>query len=243
MRSFIERHIYGILGTIIVHLILAILFMLIKLSVTYRIQQDAIVIDFESIPEEPEVIELEVPDRFAEMMENENFWRNIATNLANPSEEEFDIDEYIDRIKQELLESGEISEDNYLDEMRRRLEESMERGVTEFQDTTEDELTSAEMASSYSGPTRIFYNLPGRTHRRLPLPIYKCEGDGKVVLEIIVDPKGIVLAAQVIEDESSTDDYCLHDMARDAAVRSRFNIDLTAPPRQKGTLTYHFVAQ
>ncbi|UCG28843.1 MAG: hypothetical protein JSV24_05645 [Bacteroidales bacterium] len=243
MKSFVERHIYGILGTIIVHLILAILFMLIKLSATYRIQQDAIIIDFESVPEEQEVIEVEVPDRFAEMMEDEGFWRNIAANLANPSEEEFDIEEYIEQIKNELLESGEISEDNYLDEMRRRLEESMEAGLTEFMDTTEQELTSAEMASSYSGPTRIYYNLPGRTHRLLPLPIYKCEGDGKVVLEITVDQKGIVLSAQVIEDESSTDDFCLHDMATDAASRSRFNIDLTAPSRQKGTLTYHFVAQ
>lgn len=245
MRSFIFRHIYGILGTIIVHLLLVILFMLIKLSTTYKERQEAIIIDFQSTPEEPEVIEMEVPDRIAEMYNNEAFWANIARNLANPAEEEFDIDEYVDQIKQELLESGEISEDNYLDELRRRLEEQSEAGETEFQgeDEEEKEKTSAEMAAAYSGPTRIYYSLEGRIHIRLPLPIYKCEGSGKVILDIIVNQRGAVVSATVNQDESSSDDYCLHEMARDAARRSRFNLDPSAPERQRGTLTYHFVAQ
>jgi len=143
------------------------------------------------------------------------------------------------------MESGEISEDNYLDELRQRLEEEMEAGETEFRDQEEkeEELSSAEMAAAYSGPTRIYYNLKDRTHRRLPLPIYKCEGSGIVELNITVDQRGVVLSATVKDDESSSDDYCLHEMARDAALRSRFNPDFSAPTRQQGTLTYHFVAQ
>ncbi len=245
MRRFIQKHIYGILGTIIVHLLLAILFMLIKLSTTYQARQEAIIIDFEPAPEEPEIIEMEVPDRIAEMYNNEEFWTNIARNLASQTEEEFDIEDYIDQIKQELIESGEISEENYLDELRQRLEEGTKAGETEFRDLedSEEELTADEMAAAYSGPTRIYYVLEGRTHRYLPLPIYKCEGSGKVVLEIVVDQKGVVLSAEVIQEESSTDDYCLHDMAKDAALRTRFNLSLSAPARQKGLITYHFVAQ
>jgi len=245
MRSFIQKHIYGILGTIIVHLLLAILFMLIKLSTTYQERQEAIIIDFESTPEEPEIIEVEVPDRIAEMYNNEEFWTNIARNLSSQTEEEFDIEDYIDKIKQELMESGEISEQNYLDELRQRLEEGTHAGETEFRDLedSKEEITANEMAAAYSGPTRIYYVLEGRTHRYLPLPIYKCEGSGKVVLYIVVDQRGFVLSAEVIQEESSTDDYCLHDMAKDAALRTRFNLDLSAPARQEGLITYHFVAQ
>jgi len=245
MRSFIQKHIYGILGTIIVHLLLAILFMLIKLSTTYQERQEAIIIDFESTPEEPEIIEVEVPDRIAEMYNNEEFWTNIARNLSSQTEEEFDIEDYIDKIRQELMESGEISEQNYLDELRQRLEEGTHAGETEFRDLEEskEEITANEMAAAYSGPTRIYYILEGRTHRYLPLPIYKCEGSGKVVLDIVVDQRGFVLSAEVIREESSTDDYCLHDMAKDAALRTRFNLDLSAPARQEGLITYHFVAQ
>ena len=245
MRSFIQKHIYGILGTIIVHLLLAILFMLIKLSTTYQERQEAIIIDFESTPEEPELIEVEVPDRIAEMYNNEEFWTNIARNLSSQTEEEFDIEDYIDKIKQELMESGEISEQNYLDELRQRLEEGTHAGETEFRDLedSKEEITANEMAAAYSGPTRIYYVLEGRTHRYLPLPIYKCEGSGKVVLDIVVDQRGFVLSAELIQEESSTDDYCLHDMAKDAALRTRFNLDLSAPARQQGLITYHFVAQ
>lgn len=245
MKSFFQKHIYGVLGTIIVHLLLAILFMLIKLTATYRERQEAIIIDFERTPEESEIVEMEVPDRVAEMYNNQEFWTNIARNLATPAEEEFDIDDYIEQIKQELIESGEISEENYLDELRRRMEEGTEAGETEYRDLQDsiDELTAEDIAAAYSGPTRIYYVLEGRTHRYLPLPIYKCEGSGKVVLGIVVDQKGYVLSADVIQEESSTDDYCLYDMAKDAALRSRFNLDLSAPVRQEGLVTYHFVAQ
>lgn len=245
MRKLIQKHIYGVLGTIIVHLLLAILFMLIKLSATYRERQEAIIIDFERTPEEPEIVEVEVPDRIAEIYNSEEFWTNIARNLSTPAEEEFDIDEYIEQIKQELLESGEISEENYLDELRQRMEQGTQAGETEFRDPEEirEEITADEMAAAYSGPTRIYYVLEGRTHRSLPLPIYKCEGSGKVVLTIVVDQRGYVLSAEVVPEESSTDDYCLHDMAKDAALRSRFNLDLSAPTRQEGLITYHFVAQ
>lgn len=57
------------------------------------------------------------------------------------------------------------------------------------------------------------------------------------------DQKGFVLSVNVIKEESSADDYCLYDAAKTAALRSKFNASLSAPIRQKGTLTYHFVAQ
>jgi hypothetical protein len=247
MKGFIERHIYGILGTIVIHLIIAIIFMTIKLSVTYQLKSEAILINFESVGEEKKPDELEIPERLFEMLDNDEYWANIAANIASTADEDFDIDEYINQIKEELIASGEITEDNFLDQQKNMIEEIFLPGETAFTGQTEPEEeytgTSAEMAASYSGLTRIYYNMPGRNHKRLPLPIYKCEGDGKVVLDLIVDQKGFVLSANVIKEESSADDYCLYDAAKKAALQSKFNASLSAPMRQKGTITYHFVAQ
>jgi hypothetical protein len=99
------------------------------------------------------------------------------------------------------------------------------------------------MASNYKGPTRIYYDLAGRTHTYLPLPIYKCEGSGKVVLTIQVAQKGEVISAKVIEGESTTADPCLVETAVSTAMLSRFNPDVNSPKVEEGTLTYHFVAQ
>jgi hypothetical protein len=99
------------------------------------------------------------------------------------------------------------------------------------------------MAANFQGPTRIYYDLQGRNHTYLPIPIYKCQGSGKVVLLIEVNQKGYVENASIIEDQSTASDECLIETAVGTALRSRFESNLNAPKIQKGTLTYIFVAQ
>ena len=72
--------------------------------------------------------------------------------------------------------------------------------------------------------------------------VFKCEYGGKVVVEILVNPKGVVQKAKILEDQSQSDD-CLWRVAADAAKRSRFNEKPDAPALQKGTITYNFVKQ
>ncbi|MFN8241652.1 MAG: energy transducer TonB, partial [Bacteroidales bacterium] len=102
---------------------------------------------------------------------------------------------------------------------------------------------SDELASRYSGPTRIYYNLAGRIHTYLPIPIYKCEGSGKVVLAITVTPSGEVTEAKIITGESTATDQCLFETATRTARLTRFNADAAISRNQTGTLTYLFVAQ
>jgi hypothetical protein len=77
----------------------------------------------------------------------------------------------------------------------------------------------------------------------LPLPIYKCQGSGKVVLSIDVNQKGVVEKALIIAKESTTSDPCLIETAVTTALISRFNSDMNSPKIQRGTLSYQFVAQ
>ena len=43
---------------------------------------------------------------------------NIARNLSSKSEEKIDAKDYIDKVKEELIQSGKLGTDNYLDAQR-----------------------------------------------------------------------------------------------------------------------------
>ncbi|MCK4699575.1 MAG: hypothetical protein KAT38_04560, partial [Bacteroidales bacterium] len=182
MNNFFNKHIYGILGTIIVHLVLGIIFIMMKLSVSYRDTGKYVWIEFESSREEKALQVLE-QKREVQAFDEEEYWTTIAANLSDEPEEEFDIEKYMDQLKEELIESGDImKEDNYIDD-RKQVREALQKGITTLIEDKRTEgiknkveKTSAEIAAQYRGPTRIFYELAGRVHKNLPLPIYLCEG-------------------------------------------------------------------
>jgi hypothetical protein len=140
-----------------------------------------------------------------------------------------------------------LGPENYIDEQKRQQETSGDENLAienkAGEEKEEKPTKSQEMEANYQGPTRIYYDLAGRNHTYLPIPIYKCQGSGKVVLSIVVSQKGIVEEAKIIEGESTTMDMCLVETAVKTALISRFNPDINSPKLQTGTLTYHFVAQ
>lgn len=249
MRKY-EGKLVGILGTVIIHLIAAIIFMSFQLyNLKIELPKD---FEIEFAPaEETEIDEslIDLPATSLEkIFQDDEYMLNIARNLANRSDVKIDPAEYIDMVKEELIKSGMLGEDNYIDEQK-RLSELMsgDELIYENEDPakTEEEKPkeSQEMAANYQGPTRIYYDLQGRTHTYLPIPIYKCEGMGKVTLEIEVNQKGAVESARIIARESTTKDPCLIETAVGSAMISRFKPDINSPKIQKGTLTYLFVAQ
>jgi hypothetical protein len=249
MRKF-EGRLAGILGTLIIHLIAGIIFM----SFQIRSLQQEISNEFnvEFAPEEESQTKeklIELPATSVErILKGDDEMLNIARNLANKSEEKINPADYIDRVKEELIKSGKLGTDNYIDEQKRLNNLNAEEKLSAEKDTVEKKESekpkeSQEMAASYKGPTRIYYELAGRNHMYLPLPIYKCQGSGKVVLSIEVNQKGVVEKALIIANESTTSDLCLIETAVNTALISRFNSDINFPKIQTGTLTYHFVAQ
>jgi hypothetical protein len=245
-----EGKIVGILGTVIIHLLAGIIFMSFKLHTIKKAQAKEFEIEFVAIKEPPqEDKKIELPPTTVEnVLHDDAEMLNIARNLANKSEERINPSDYIDKVKEELIKSGKLGSDNFIDELKARLEQPEEDPLSleEKADSNKDEdkpKESQEMAANYKGPTRIFYDLSGRTHTYLPIPIYKCQGSGKIVLLIEVDEKGFVRNASVIVGESTTTDECLMETAVKTALISKFSADLNAPKLQKGSLTYIFVAQ
>jgi TonB family protein len=241
----------GILGAIIVHLIAAIIFMLVKIS-SLNIKEYSK--EYELTLEEPIVQQDQLkPNQQAytnveQILSGDQELLNIARNLAKQPDVNINKENYIDMVKEEMIRDGKLGRENYIDEWKQMKENSGETSVSiekekNNNDDEEKPDRSQEIASMYSGPTRIYYDLEGRTHTYLPLPIYKCQGAGKIVLTIEVTPKGAVTSASVIEKESTTGDPCLVETAVKTALISRFNADIKALRNQTGTLTYHFVAQ
>jgi hypothetical protein len=241
----------GVLGTLILHLIAGIIFMSLQLlSVQKKLAAEYVV---ELAPEPDRALKkekiIEAPATTVEkVLKGDEEMLNIARNLSSKSEEKINPKDYIDKVKEELIKSGKLGTDNYIDEQKKAGESKGDENLAIEKDTISRKIDknpseSQKMASNYKGPTRIFYDLFGRTHLYLPIPIYKCEGSGRVVLSIEVDQNGIVQKAQIVERESTASDPCLIETAINTALISRFNPDANSPRIQIGMLTYQFVAQ
>lgn len=97
---------------------------------------------------------------------------------------------------------------------------------------------SAEgQSSGVSG--RGSWNLNGRSlGGNLPLPEYKVQEEGKVVVTITVDPAGVVIDTS-INKQTNTTNAALRKAAEDAARKARFNA-VSGVNNQTGTITYYF---
>jgi len=240
----------GILGTVIIHLIAAIIFMSFQLKSIDKPESEQLIFDFSKTPD-PEILKKEIeipPSQIEKILKGDEEMLNIARNLSNKSEQKIDASDYIDKVKEELIKSGKLGEDNYIDEQKKALLNEGDEAISaESNKNNKEEKAvpdeSQKMAANYKGPTRIFYDLAGRNHLRLPIPIYLCQGSGKVMLNIEVNQQGDVVKAQIEPAESTTSDPCLIETAVNTALISRFNPDVKSPKIQKGTLTYIFVAQ
>src|SRR5512133_1445755 len=103
----------GILGTVILHLIVGIIFMYLQL----RSLQKKISAQYEvelAPPTEQEQAEkkeklAEVPATTVEkVLKGDEEMLNIARNLASRSEEKINPSDYIDKVKEELIKSGQL---------------------------------------------------------------------------------------------------------------------------------------
>ena len=175
-------------------------------------------------------------------------WRKSANIIKNLADKPLDIDpkEYEEMVKEEMIKSGMLNEKNFIDDQK-MAEEAGNEELAIPDDEIKPQITEKkekpDERGTFRGPTRIFYDLAGRHHVFLPIPIYKCEGAGQITLSIAVDRAGNVIRATPASSLSTTKDPCLTETAIEHALRSRFNSDQSAPEKQGGFLTFVFVSQ
>jgi hypothetical protein len=241
---------YGIFGTIIIHLAAGIIFMSFQIKSLQMDVKDEFVIEFVTIEEiEDDTKLIELPGSSVEkILQGDDEMLNIVRNLANKSVQTINPEDYIDMVKEEMIKNGMLGTDNYIDEQKKAAEVKNDEKIAfendkSINDNKNTPKESQEMAANFKGPTRIYYDLQDRTHTYLPIPIYKCEGSGQIMLSIEVNQKGVVAKARIVANKSTTSSRCLIETAIKSALSSRFNSDINAPKIQTGTLSYHFIAQ
>lgn len=94
---------------------------------------------------------------------------------------------------------------------------------------------------SGQGTQGISYDLGDRGAQSLPKPNYDYQEGGKVVVEVSVDRSGKVIQANPGAKGSTTLNADLLRVAKEAALKARFEPKADAPAVQKGTITYNFV--
>lgn len=91
------------------------------------------------------------------------------------------------------------------------------------------------------GGQGVSYKLNGRSSKKLPKPANTHTEQGKVVVTITVDQQGNVIKANPGAKGTTTSSQKLWKLAKDAALKAKFDINPGAPAEQKGTITYSFI--
>ena len=100
---------------------------------------------------------------------------------------------------------------------------------------------SNQYTGNGAGKGGVGFSLQGRNPKGLPKPSYTSNEQGIVVVKITVNREGTVIAAVPGAKGSTTMDTALLNSAKKAALSTKFDKKDSAPSRQSGTITYHFV--
>ena len=244
IRKFFRENLVAILYTLIFHLVVLIILIFIRVEGLKQDRELGIELEFEekTIEELLAEEEVEVPaDWLEQVLRQRELSSNRAVNLnaENQFSEDISTDDYV----QDLLDQIEQARN---EEDREKLEELQAiLASADYVPPAEGEEDAGNQ--EYSGPTTItyeFYQEPvSRGKVQLTIPVYRCQGSGVVRVEVLVGRDGNVLDAEIQEPIEGTDKVCFGDAAREAALTSRFRIEINAPERHRALITYTFIAQ
>lgn len=244
IREFLSKNLVPILYTIILHMLVAIVLVFAKVDSLKEDMELGVVLDFTEEKTLEEMLEeetVEVPAEWIELVyEARQAASNQAVNLNDKVNKEISTDDYVNQLLDEL----EAQKDEDFLKDREKWEEILSSKVYEKEALPIEEVDEEH---PFTGPTTItfeFLNSPkDRQSRFLSIPVYRCEGSGLVIVDIVVLQTGVVQSASVISTQSEFNPECFSEAAEEAALNSLFKSDYTGPEKHKARISYQFVAQ
>ena len=234
LLDWLKEHRHGVMGTVIFHLVLAIFLVCVGISRLDSQQRMEIEIDMP----EPEIVQ----QKQEEQKKKEQILQQSADEEVNEMLRSLAVNE--DAVKKNTETQPHERVEEYIEQIQEEIDSDYGgryRANKNKRDKKERMLDSLQ-STVYVGKSSVSYNIKGRYKTYLPIPVYKCEFGGKIVVAVVVNRQGQVIKAEVVDAESNKDDS-LREVAVDAALKSEFNVDEKAPERQTGTITYNFVKQ
>lgn len=238
IKKLYHQYIYGLMGTLIFHILLFSGFVITEIDFKGKVKEEAIILDFATIEE----LKVEKPavdkkqDQNTTPTQNERSAKisNRAVNDAQKNDKFFD---------KEYLKDVQNAQKLVHDVNRQLSKKIIDKGDFEMPEIKTEGVDPDSIKNMiYSGKSNIHYFLENRYHISLRNPVYLARGGGKITIDISVDRNGNVISA-VPRNNSSIKDPMLPEYAQNAALRTVFNTDQSAPRIQTGTITYTFVAQ
>jgi outer membrane biosynthesis protein TonB len=235
VKTVLNENINAILATVIIHLVLIMVFLIIKIGQVKDTNEQQMLIELvEEVQTLQEIVrqqtsgQIEIPSLSMQSI------HNIAVNVGEKLKDEISTEKYEQQVMQELGIST-LTPDNTPE-------------ISENEEVIQVEEKKPEKPKEikniiYKSNATIQYDLSKRWHVvDIYVPTYKCQGGGTVRLFFSVDQAGTIITSS-IDESQSTNDPCLRTEAQGSLLKARFNSDPSAAPRQQGTITYVFFPQ
>jgi len=247
--DFIEKHKFGILGTIALHIIVFVWLniQIVEYGVYEPKNKIVAVLDYTSDEVKQDDIVDEVFDENGNPVEsnllnvaasanqekttytNESFSKNQTDQDVWNELKQMEANEY-----KMINEGRDIPEDNPKDNNEKVVNPNL----------VKDDAIKNDNAS-YGADVKAVasYFLEGRSPLRDDVPSYKCRVEGVVVVDIKVNQKGDVIARTINEAKTTTRNECLRIEALNYSKRWRFTQDFDDIVRKNGWIKFTYVAQ
>ena len=246
----------GLIGTVVFHAILLFLFFIFGLTVLEPKPEEGIVINFgyteTGSGDRAEVVsggqqqtqdEREVPENNPEQT-NETAVEEVVTqdqtdapNINDDQQEEPTPQE---QEPEEPKPDDQLS--NTIDDFFNTSESSSqgEAGGEGDQGDPTGDPSSPNYDGTPGGGGDGNYQLGDRLATAKPKPIYDCDAEGKVYVKIWVNQQGKVIRAEPGQRGTTDMSPCLLKRAKEAALKTKWQGDATAPEQQVGQIIYNF---
>lgn len=230
-------HRVAILIVVVAYVLFGVAFVAADVVVSRKESQSEIVMDFEDL----EALQEEL--RRAQELNRLLNERYEDSEVSNRISNENALD---DRLEDHRTDAREIYSE--ADEVQQRVRDNAANyalGLERERQILEEHYEGEKIENrKVRGNVTVSYSLsaPVRHAVKMPVPAYMCEGGGEVIVNIVVNPSGEVVDCRV-DDALSARNSCLREAALSKATLTLFNADSSAPARQKGTISYLFIAQ
>ena len=237
-------NINAIIATLAVHLVVLVSLLFAQLKNNLDLPPNALFVDLVSE-------EIKAPDPEKEKMDlgNQSLALNGAQSGSNNSNRAVNlgdqtsrgsVDPFFDKAyAKEVAAAKQLSSD-----VKKNLAQKIpEIGDIPMPVSSTEGMTREEVKrSNFKGKSNIHYLVGNRYHLQLPIPVYLAQGGGEVVVDILVNRSGEVFSANP-RGKANISDPTILAYAKQAAEKTLFNSDNSAPEKERGTITYLFVAQ
>lgn len=257
MKKSVDEWIYrnrrGVVWVSVSYMIILILIVFVRYDVGHLDMRDSIVID----------VPLEAPPKIKEpKIEEPQFSEEELRKMANEPVKNVSVDENSADLNTRLQDAKSTNSDKLYEEARKvqaeveanskRYQKGLESIESKYANTNKGDNSERNVGESskssegnnsvVKGNVTVSFNLKGRGAVHLEIPAYRCEGGGRVVVDIMVALNGDVLSA-AIRSSTGVTDPCVQEMALQAAKMSSFTVSRNGGDKQMGTMTFLFVQQ